>query len=142
MKLLIIGTLEGHMTGASQIAIQRGAKVAAVDAIDQGLEHLRNGKGADVVLIDVRLNIERLCKALLAERINTPVVACGMDGTDAQTAAAAIRRNAPARVRSRNTASKASWSPKRDALMLRVSCWVSRTIRSAPPSRRPRAASA
>ena len=71
MKLLIIGTLEGHMTGASQIAIQRGAKVAAVDAIDQGLEHLRNGKGADVVLIDVRLNIERLCKALLAERIGT-----------------------------------------------------------------------
>ena len=94
MKLLIIGTLEGHMTGASQIAIQRGAKVAAVDAIDQGLEHLRNGKGADVVLIDVRLNIERLCKALLAERINTPVVACGMDGTDAQTAAAAIRAGA------------------------------------------------
>ncbi len=94
MKLLIIGTLEGHMTGASQIAIQRGAKVAAVDSIDQGLDHLRGGKGADIVLIDVRLNIERLCKALVAERINTPVVACGMDGTDAQTAAAAIRAGA------------------------------------------------
>lgn len=94
MKLLIIGTLEGHMTGASQIAIQRGAKVAAVDSIDQGVDHLRNGKGADLVLIDVRLNVERLCKGLEAERISTPVIACGIDGTDAQTAAGAIRAGA------------------------------------------------
>jgi DNA-binding NtrC family response regulator len=94
MKLLIIGTLEGHMTGASQIAIQRGAKVAAVEAIDQGLDHLRAGKGADLVLIDVRLNVERLCKALESERISTPVVACGMEGTNAKSAAAAIRAGA------------------------------------------------
>ena len=94
MKLLIIGTLEGHMTTASQIAIKRGAKVAAVDSIDQGLEHLRNGKGADVVLVDVRLNLERFCKALESERINTPVVACGIEGTDAATAAGAIRSGA------------------------------------------------
>lgn len=94
MKLLIIGTLEGHMTAASQIAIQRGAKVAAVTAIDQGLEHLRGGKGADLVLIDVRLNVERLCAALTSERISAPVVACGIDGTDAQTAANAIRAGA------------------------------------------------
>ncbi|MEQ8442069.1 MAG: sigma-54 dependent transcriptional regulator [Alphaproteobacteria bacterium] len=94
MKLLIIGTLEGHMTGASQIAIKRGAKVAAVDAIDQGLDHLRSGKGADLVLIDVRLNVERLCSAMEAERINTPVVACGIEGTEASAAAAAIRAGA------------------------------------------------
>ncbi|MDW3208019.1 MAG: sigma-54 dependent transcriptional regulator [Alphaproteobacteria bacterium] len=94
MKLLIIGTLEGHMTGASQIAIKRGAKVAAVDSIDQGLEHLRSGKGADLVLIDVRLNVERLCKGLEAEHINTPVVACGIEGTEASAAAGAIRAGA------------------------------------------------
>lgn len=94
MKLLIIGTLEGHMTAASQIAVKRGAKVASVDAIDQGLDHLRSGKGADVVLVDVRLNVERLCTALTAERINTPVVACGIEGTDAATAAGAIRAGA------------------------------------------------
>lgn len=94
MKLLIIGTLEGHMTGASQIAIKRGAKVAAVDSIDQGLEHLRSGKGADIVLIDVRLNVERLCKGLEAEHISTPVVACGIEGTEAAAAAGAIRAGA------------------------------------------------
>lgn len=94
MKLLIIGTLDGHMTTASQIAIKRGAKVAAVDSIDQGLEHLRGGKGADLALIDVRLNVDRLCTALTSERISTPVVACGIDGTDAQTAADAIRAGA------------------------------------------------
>jgi two-component system response regulator FlrC len=94
MKLLIIGTLEGHMTTASQIAIKRGAKVAAVDAVDQGLDHLRRGMGADVVLIDVRLNVARLCESMAAERIAAPVVACGIEGTDAGTAAQAIRAGA------------------------------------------------
>lgn len=94
MKLLIIGTLEGHMTTASQIAVKRGAKVAAVDAVDQGLDHLRRGMGADVVLIDVRLNVTRLCDSMEAERIAAPVVACGIEGTDASTAAAAIRAGA------------------------------------------------
>lgn len=91
MKLLIIGTLEGHMTDASRIAIKRGARVAAVDSIDQGLENLRSGKGADLVLIDVGLNVRRLCKALAAERIGTPVVVCGIDGTEASAVTEAIR---------------------------------------------------
>mgnify|MGYP001343920634 CR=1 FL=1 len=41
MRLLIIGTLEGHLTEASQIALKRGAKVQTVDAIDDGLDLLR-----------------------------------------------------------------------------------------------------
>lgn len=46
MRLLIVGSLEGHLTSASQIAIKRGAKVQTVSAIDDALEMLRGGKGA------------------------------------------------------------------------------------------------
>jgi len=94
MRLLIIGTLEGHLTEASQIALKRGAKVQTVDAIDDGLDLLRAGKGADICLIDVRLNIERLVKALASERINVPVVACGIEGTEAEVAVHAIEAGA------------------------------------------------
>ncbi len=94
MRLLIIGTLEGHLTEASQIALKRGAKVQTCDAVDAGLDLLRGGKGADLCLIDVRLNIERLVKALNAERISVPVVACGIEGTDAEAAVKAIEAGA------------------------------------------------
>ncbi|MBP5856110.1 sigma-54-dependent Fis family transcriptional regulator [Marivibrio halodurans] len=94
MRLLIIGTLEGHLTEASQIALKRGAKVQTVDAVDAGLDLLRQGKGADLCLIDVRLNIERLVKALNAERISVPVVACGIEGTEAEAAVKAIEAGA------------------------------------------------
>ena len=57
MRLLIIGTLEGHMSTAGQIALARGAKVANVNNIDDGLSTLRSGRGADLAMVDIRLPI-------------------------------------------------------------------------------------
>ena len=94
MRLLIVGSLEGHMTTAGQMAIKRGVKVAAVDSIDDGLANLRSGQGADLVMIDVRMNVASLITQLEAERIFVPVVACGIDGTDANAAVAAIKAGA------------------------------------------------
>ena len=37
MRLLIIGTLSGQIGSASQIAIERGAKVQQADTVDTGL---------------------------------------------------------------------------------------------------------
>lgn len=93
MRLLIIGTLEGQIGAASQIALQRGAKVQQVDVIDAGLEVLRGAKGADLVMIDVTLDIAALVKALESERISIPVVACGI-GNDTKAAVRAIRAGA------------------------------------------------
>ena len=50
MRLLIIGTLNGQIGAASQIAIKRGAKVQQVDTEDAALEILRAGRGADLIL--------------------------------------------------------------------------------------------
>lgn len=93
MRLLIIGSLGGQFGAASQIALSRGAKVTQVDDVDAALHSLRSGKGADLAMVDVALDIARLIECLKAERINLPVVACGV-GTTSEAAVAAIRAGA------------------------------------------------
>ncbi|MEL6060769.1 MULTISPECIES: sigma-54-dependent transcriptional regulator FlbD [unclassified Methylobacterium] len=92
MRLLMIGRLNGELITASKIAMQRGASVTQADAVPQGLNVLR-ARGADLIMIDVSLPIAGLVSALEAERIRTPVVACGVSA-DASAAVAAIRAGA------------------------------------------------
>ncbi|MEP3246954.1 MAG: sigma-54 dependent transcriptional regulator [Sneathiella sp.] len=93
MRLLIIGSLNGQIGAASQIAMSRGAKVSQVDDIEMALSSLRSGKGADMAMIDVNLPINHLVESLTTERINLPIIACGIN-TDATAAANAIRAGA------------------------------------------------
>jgi two-component system response regulator FlrC len=93
MRLMIVGTLEGYITAAGKIALQRGAKVSHADSIDKALNALRGGQGADLVMIDVKFDIGRFIDSLKAERITVPVIACGI-GTDAAGAVRAIRAGA------------------------------------------------
>ena len=93
MRLLIVGALGGQIGAATKIAMDRGAKVTHAADIDQAMAELRNGRGADLVMADVTLDIGRLVRALAAERICTPVVACGV-GTDTRRAVDAIRAGA------------------------------------------------
>lgn len=93
MRVLIAGTLEGHIAVAGKIAISRGAKVAHVDTVEAALHALRNGQGADLCMVDVKLDIGLLVTSLKNERINVPIIACGI-GTDAGAAVKAIRAGA------------------------------------------------
>ena len=93
MRLLIVGKLDGHIATAGKIALERGAKVAHVDTIDAALVALRTGRGADLVMIDVLLDVAKLCTCLESERISVPVVAYGI-GADSKLAVAAIRAGA------------------------------------------------
>lgn len=93
MRLLIVGTLEGHISAAGQIAMQRGANVSHVDGIDAGLGVLRDGQGADLVMVDIRQPVAKMLKQMKQERINTPLVACGVE-SDPDAAVAAIRAGA------------------------------------------------
>ncbi len=93
MQLLIIGSLSGQIGAASQIAMARGAKVTQADDIEAGLLFLRSGQGADLAMIDVTFDVAELTRSLRSERINVPVVACGI-GTDTQAAVRAIRAGA------------------------------------------------
>ncbi|MCR9257485.1 MAG: sigma-54 dependent transcriptional regulator [Alphaproteobacteria bacterium] len=93
MQLLILGELEGHLTTASQIALSRGAKVHHAPSVERGMALLRSGQGADLVIVDTKLPIARLIENLKSERINVPVVACGI-GSDTERAVSAIKAGA------------------------------------------------
>lgn len=93
MRLLIIGALEGQLTEATKLAMDGGAKVAHAGSIEIALASLRAGKGADLLLVDVMIDIPSLLASLDAERIHIPVVACGTE-TNAAAAVNAIRAGA------------------------------------------------
>jgi len=93
MRLLIIGSLGGQIGAATRIALDKGAKVAHASGIEQGISELRQGRGADLIMCDVALDIGALVRSLATERICTPVIACGI-GTDARRAVDAIRAGA------------------------------------------------
>src|SRR5690554_7665390 len=59
---------------ATKMAMDGGAKVAHAPSIEIGLAALRAGKGADLLLVDVMMDIAGLIAGLEAERIAIPVV--------------------------------------------------------------------
>jgi len=93
MRLLIIGSLDGQLGTASRMAMAKGAKVSQVDSVDAAMVALRSGRGADLLMVDVRHDIAHLVSQLRDERIHISVVACGI-GSDTREAVAAIRAGA------------------------------------------------
>jgi two-component system, response regulator FlrC len=93
MRLLIVGTLKGQLTTATKIAMDKGATVTHAESTDQAMAVLRSGKGADLLMVDVALDIRDLVLRLEAEHIHVPLVACGTQ-TDARAAVAAIHAGA------------------------------------------------
>ena len=93
MRLLILGRLEGYISTAGKIALSRGATVAHAEDIERGLMALRSGQGADLLMMDVKLDIARMIESLKQERFNIPVVACGI-GSNAEVAVRAIKAGA------------------------------------------------
>lgn len=93
MRLMIVGHLEGYISAAGKIALQKGAKVIHCEDTMQALGALRNGKGADLVMVDIKQKIGEFIEKLRTERIHLPVVACGV-GTDARAAVKAIQEGA------------------------------------------------
>ena len=93
MRLLVVGRLSGQLASAVKMAMAHGAKVNHVERADQATEQLRRGQGADLLMVDYKLDIASLIQANEAERISVPVVAFGVDA-DAREAAAAIKAGA------------------------------------------------
>ena len=93
MRLLIIGRLNGELVAASKIAMQRGAERHPGGRGRAGARRAaRQGRRPDH---DRRRAADRAgsSRRSTAERIRTPVVACGT-GTDARAAVAAIQAGA------------------------------------------------
>ncbi len=93
MRLLIVGTLQGQLTLATKYAMDKGAAVTHAETIDQALAVLRSGKGADLLMVEVGIDIAELVTRLNAEHIHAPIVACGTEN-NARAAVAAIHAGA------------------------------------------------
>lgn len=93
MRLMIIGQLEGYISQAGKIALQKGAKVLHCEDTEQAIGALLNGKGADLAMVDIKQKIGDFIEKLEAERIHMPVIACGIDA-DARAAVKAIQQGA------------------------------------------------
>ncbi len=93
MRLMIIGCLNGELTTATKIAMDRGAKVTHAPNIDTAMKDLRSGHGADLLMVEVHNDIADLVDRLDAEHIHLPIVACGVEH-NAKAAVAAIQAGA------------------------------------------------
>src|SRR4249919_1925216 len=93
MRLLIVGTLRGQLTLATKLAMDKGATVTHADGAEMALRVLRSGRSADLLMVEVAIDIRDLIARLEAEHITVPVVACGTS-TDARAAVAAIHAGA------------------------------------------------
>ena len=93
MRLLIVGTLRGQLTLATKLAMDKGATVTHADDAEMALRVLRSGRSADLLMVEVAIDIRDLITRIEAEHIIVPVVACGTS-TDARAAVAAIHAGA------------------------------------------------
>ncbi|WP_430472917.1 sigma-54-dependent transcriptional regulator [Thalassospira lucentensis] len=93
MQVLIVGGLGGQIGAASKIAMARGASVQLAESVTTALNILRAGNRIDLVMADITLDVAALIVGISQERINVPVVACGI-GNDVNGAVNAIKAGA------------------------------------------------
>lgn len=92
VRMLIVSRPQGEVHMAAEIARAEGAEVLVTDTIDQALTELRIA-GADLALVDVSLDVASFIRKAKAERMELPVLGCGVDAP-ADRAVAAIRAGA------------------------------------------------
>ena len=93
MRLVILGPPGAEIAVAADLADGHGAQVRHLHGLDALLAQLRQGRGADLLLVDATIDVAAAIARLAEERIFLPVVAYGI-GCSAAIAAAAIRAGA------------------------------------------------
>lgn len=88
MRLLIIGDLNSDIKTAIEIAKAKNIKVMMVGSIEDAMNFLREGKGADLILIDVKFDIALLTDSMTVEHIATQVIAYGVQCSPKEAVAA------------------------------------------------------
>jgi DNA-binding NtrC family response regulator len=93
LRLMVIGHLDGQLAAAARIAVDNGAPVRHVDRIETALAMLHAGPAADLMIVDVAVDIRRLAARLHLAGVSAPVVACGTS-SDPGAAVAAVHAGA------------------------------------------------
>lgn len=77
VRMLLVGDNLPELKEATKMAIAAGAEVIRVDDVAQALVSLRNA-GGDLVMVDIGCDVKGLIRQMRAERMSTPVLACGV----------------------------------------------------------------
>ncbi len=93
MRLLIVGNLNTHVTEAINIVKKQGVAVSHCTDVTSAVTFILQGKGADLVMISVELDIGLFVSQLTAEHVNTTVVSYGIEA-DSKAAVASIKAGA------------------------------------------------
>ncbi|MBL0318913.1 MAG: sigma-54-dependent Fis family transcriptional regulator [Alphaproteobacteria bacterium] len=93
MRLMIISHDNSYIQQAVSAAQNRFANVRLFVRKDEALSALRNGYGADLLMINVDQDIPGIITELRVERFAIPVVACGI-GNNTKAAVEAIKAGA------------------------------------------------
>ncbi|MBO0752402.1 MAG: hypothetical protein J2P53_09835 [Bradyrhizobiaceae bacterium] len=98
MRLMVVGNPDGRLTAAARLASGKGVPVQHAERIETALSMLRPGPGrsravADILIVDVAIDIRRLAGGIAAAGFAVPIVACGAED-DARTAVAAVHAGA------------------------------------------------
>jgi DNA-binding NtrC family response regulator len=93
MRLLIIGSLSGP--AATKLAGDRGTTVTPAVDTARALAVLRAGHGADLLMVDVAVDIGASACGLEAEHIDFPIIACGTQAGGVAAIHSGARRSIP-----------------------------------------------
>lgn len=93
MNVLVIGKHSAEVASACTMAKARGASIHRVETMEDTMALLRSANSPDLVLVDVRFDIDALSRTLKKERMLVPLIAYGVD-TDALTAVRAVKSGA------------------------------------------------
>ncbi|MEN3953265.1 sigma-54 dependent transcriptional regulator [Iodidimonas sp. SYSU 1G8] len=92
VRMLLVGTGSGEFRSAAEMARDQGAQVVTAGSVPDAMADLR-ASGADLVMIDVTLDVGAFLRQMALERMNVPVLACGIEAP-AALAVGAIRAGA------------------------------------------------
>lgn len=92
VRMVLVGRGQPELAEAAVMAIAAGAEVVCVRDVADALVALRN-TGGDLVMIDIGCDVKGLIRQMRAERMSTPVLACGVQAL-AAAAVEAIRAGA------------------------------------------------
>ncbi|HYZ49213.1 MAG TPA: sigma-54 dependent transcriptional regulator, partial [Sphingomonas sp.] len=92
VRVVLVGRRGSEFLCAAELAHQSGAEVVLANSPAAALDSLRR-HSADLVMIDVQLDVPAFLRQLRSERLALPVLACGVHAS-AERAVAAIRAGA------------------------------------------------
>lgn len=81
MKLLVVGNLNTEITKAIEIAKKKKAKVNFVSSQEECIDLILSGNSFDLILVDISFNIKLLISSLEDQKINSNIVAFGLNAS-------------------------------------------------------------